>query len=102
MDTLAAWQGTRAASLNDVVLLRSRRGHSDKGARNSAPTCLVGMKDKPAHIFPLHALHNQSAIDCTFKPVMPDGLIGGALIPCLGRRDAREFRDHDTLDGIAF
>ena len=32
---------------------------------------------------------------------MPDGLIGGALIPCLGRLEAREFRDHDTFDGIA-
>src|ERR1700752_1549647 len=32
---------------------------------------------------------------------MPDGLIGGALIPCLSRLEAREFRDHDTLDGIA-
>src|ERR1700719_2953162 len=32
---------------------------------------------------------------------MPDGLIGGALIPCLRRLEAREFRDHDTLDGIA-
>ena len=32
---------------------------------------------------------------------MPDGLIGGALIPCLGRLEAREFRDHDALNGIA-
>jgi hypothetical protein len=33
---------------------------------------------------------------------MPDGLIGGALMPCLGRLEAREFRDHDALDGVAF
>ena len=32
---------------------------------------------------------------------MVDGLIGGALIPCLGRFEAREFRDHDALDGVA-
>src|SRR5579863_2087402 len=49
----------------------------------------------------LHALHNQTVIDGSFKAVMPDGLIGGALIPCLGRLEAREFRDHDTFDGIA-
>src|ERR1700732_3744589 len=32
---------------------------------------------------------------------MPDGLIGGALIPCRGRLEAGEFRDPDTLDGVA-
>ena len=32
---------------------------------------------------------------------MPDGLIGGALIPRPGRLEAREFRDHDALDRIA-
>jgi hypothetical protein len=31
-------------------------------------------------VLPLHALHNQTAIDGSFKTVMPDGLIGGALI----------------------
>jgi hypothetical protein len=52
-------------------------------------------------VLPLHALHNQTAIDGSFKTVMPDGLIGGALIPCLGRFEAREFRDHDAVDGVA-
>ena len=47
-------------------------------------------------VHPLHALHNKTAIDRSIKAVMPDGLIGGALIPCLGRFEAREFRDHDT------
>src|SRR5260370_41114134 len=49
----------------------------------------------------LHALHKQAAIDGSFKAVRPDGLIGRALIPCLGRFEAREIRDHDALDGIA-
>ena len=53
------------------------------------------------HILLLHALHNQTAIDGSFKAVMPDGLIGRALIPCLGRLEAREFRDHDAFDGVA-
>jgi len=47
------------------------------------------------------ALHNQTAIDGAFKAVMPDGLIGRALIPCLGGLEAREFRNHDALNGIA-
>jgi len=47
-------------------------------------------------VHPQHALHNKTAIDRSFKAVMPDGLIGGALIPCLGRFEAREFRDHDA------
>src|SRR5258708_36119269 len=56
-----------------------------------------------SHCLPhLHALHNQTVIDGSFQAVMPDGLIGRALIPCLGRLEAREFRDHDALDGIAF
>src|SRR6266436_5819743 len=55
-----------------------------------------------SHCLPhLHALNNQAVIDGSFKAVMPDGLIDGALIPCLGRLEAGEFRDHDALDGIA-
>src|SRR5260370_2295284 len=55
-----------------------------------------------SHCLPhLHALHNQTVIDGSFQAVMPDGLIGRALIPCLGRLEAREFRDHDALDGMA-
>src|SRR5260370_36768296 len=49
----------------------------------------------------LHALHNQAAIDGSFQAVRPDGLIGGRLLPCLGRLEAREFRGHDALDGGA-
>src|SRR4029077_17343837 len=49
----------------------------------------------------LHALHNQTVIDGSFKAVIPDGLIGRALVPCLGRLEAREFGDHDAFDGVA-
>src|SRR5258708_25300599 len=55
-----------------------------------------------SHCLPhLHALHNQSVIDGSFQAMMPDGLIGKALIPCLSRLEAREFRDHDALALIA-
>src|SRR5690349_7977562 len=40
-------------------------------------------------------------MDGSFKAVMPDGLIGRALGPCLGRLETREFRDHDAFDGVA-
>jgi hypothetical protein len=50
----------------------------------------------------LHALDDQTAINRGFKPVMPNGLIGRAVVPGLRGLEGRDLCDYHALGGIAF